>query len=556
MDSRKLYIGWCQALFSVLVLWGVSNVFMSYSTQILGVNKIVFACATYTSCSLLLLLYAGRGTLSKETLRSVDTWAYGLIMLCNYFVTLNLYATISATEASLVQRFSVIASLLFSWFFLHRTPTRGQLVGATILAGGLIVVASDLPNEIAMQVYGLIVLAAIFQASRIFVAELHRPHKQAAQQDVKSRCRVVGYVMFIITILFVAMVGLFTFLQASVPVENRLFPIAPEDFIHAPSIIMGMIMGVVIYTPLRYLEFASSHVIKTENFLAVTALSFFSTFFWEWATLPITGLSLSDLSTTDIIAGTVVTGGALLMSVSKIYSTQRANPLEEYIRYCGQDIEQVEDSREIVASTLEHFNGDLKKSARTLEVPLAVIEAFLNDREKVLAFRTPMLKTVARHYRKKVANSDALTGLVNRTGFMTAMKGAAHEFKTFSVVFIDLNKFKPINDTYGHDAGDFVLKTIGNRLVDLFGKHAEVTRLGGDEFCILLFNKTKKQAIATLPQIQSAIDAEMTFEGSTFAVSASLGVANYPKDSDSLEGLLKLADSEMYAQKKDKGDAR
>ena len=48
----------------------------------------------------------------------------------------------------------------------------------------------------------------------------------------------------------------------------------------------------------------------------------------------------------------------------------------------------------------------------------------------------------------------------------------------------------------------------------------------------------------------------MTFEGNTFAVSASLGVANYPKDSDSLEGLLKLADSEMYAQKKDKGDAR
>ncbi len=553
MDAtRKLQVGWAQAFFSVLVLWGISNVFMTFNTQILEVNKIVFACATYTSCALCLLLYAGQGTLSKETLRSVDTWAYGIIMLLNYFITLNLFGTITASEASLLQRFSVIVSLLLSWIFLMRKPSKGQLIGALMISGGLLVVSKSLPNEVAMKVYILMFLAAIFQSLRIFVAELHRPHKKAAESnDITARCRVVGYVMFVIMILFLALVSIFSLIQYSVPAENRLgFFVDIHDFMHAPSVFMGMIMGVFIYAPIRYLEFSSSHIIKAENFLAVTALSFFSTIVWEWATLPATGLSLKELSTNDIIAGIVVTLGALVMSISKMRESSSTSITDNYLASDPQNLDAISDSREILANALEYFNGDEKRVAESLEVPQLVIKALLNDKDKVLAFKPEILKTVARNYRRKVAMSDALTGLANRAGFMTALKGAAYEADVYSILFIDLNKFKPVNDTYGHDASDAILKGVAERLTTLFPKRALTTRLGGDEFAILMLDSTKEQAKEHVSKIKKSLSEAFNVKGTDIEVGASVGISTYPEDGTNPEALLKLADEGMYEEKK------
>lgn len=550
MDS-KMKAGWAQAFFSVLVLWGVSNVYMAFSTQIMHVNKIVFACATYISCALCLLLYAGSGKLSKETLRSVDTWGYGIIMLINYFITLNLFSVVTASEASLLQRFSVIVSLALSWIFLMRQPSKGQFVGAFFVITGLIFVARDLPNDITMQVYILMLLGGTFQSLRIFIAELHRPHKKAAEEnDVKSRCRVVGYVMFVIAMIFIALVASFTLLQLSVPEESRIgLYVTVNDFLHTPSIVLGIGMGVFIYAPLRFLEFSSSHTIKTENFIAVTALSFFSTLVWEWGSAQFTGLSLKELSSTDIIAGTVITLGALIMAVSKMrrgFSLQDKN----YLHVETQNLDAVDDSREIIANTLEHFSGNVEKTAKALEIDKGAVEALLLDEKKVLAFKPDVLKAVARKYRHKVASSDALTGLANRSGFMTALKNAAYEADIYSVIYIDLDKFKPINDTYGHDAGDHVLKYTGKRLKAMFKERSIQTRLGGDEFCILLLGKDKKATEKLVSDIQNKLAEPFSFEGHELCVTASIGIASYPEDSKDPETLLKLADTSMYSKKK------
>ena len=186
---------------------------------------------------------------------------------------------------------------------------------------------------------------------------------------------------------------------------------------------------------------------------------------------------------------------------------------------------------------------------QSLEVPLAVIEAFLNDREKVLAFRTPVLKTVARHYRKKVANSDALTGLVNRTGFMTAMKGAAHEFKTFSVVFIDLNKFKPINDTYGHDHGDEALRIIAAEIRGQVRKGDLVGRLGGEEFGVFLPGASQENAVSVAERIRRAVN-EMSFRprGTRHPLSVSVGGVSFEDQLEFVE-LYRIADRRLYQAK-------
>ncbi len=549
MDS-KIKLGWIQAFFSVLVLWGISNVYMSFSTQMMDVNKVIFACVTYISSAFCLLLYAGKGKLSQETLRSVDTWGYGIIMLVNYFVTLNLFSAVAASEASLLQRFSVIVSLGLSWLFLMRQPTKGQLIGALLVFGGIVLIAKGLPQQIRMQVYLLMFFGGIFQSLRIFIAEFHRPHKKAADEgDVKSRCRVIGYVMFIIAIIFITLVLAITGLQSSLPTESHIgLNVQLADFLHAPSILLGMGMGVLIYTPLRYLEFASSHAIKTENFIAVTSFSFFSTLLWEWSTAPITGLSLKSVSGLDVVAGSIITFGAVLMTMSKIRKGFDLKD-KDYLQVETQDIDLVYDSREIVANTLEHFKGDVTKAADALNVHKGAIEAILMDEKKVLAFKPDNLKSVARKYRHNVAASDALTGLANRAGFMTALKGATYEADVYSIIFIDLDKFKPINDTYGHDAGDFVLRGVGERLKALFPIKSVQTRLGGDEFCVLLLGKLKHEAEALMEDIQKAVAEPFTFEGQQLQVTASIGIASYPNCSTDPEELLKLADKNMYRGK-------
>ncbi|PPR08703.1 MAG: putative signaling protein, partial [Proteobacteria bacterium] len=156
---------------------------------------------------------------------------------------------------------------------------------------------------------------------------------------------------------------------------------------------------------------------------------------------------------------------------------------------------------------------------------------------------------VARNYRKNVATSDALTGLLNRTGFMTALKAASFESDNLSLFFIDLNKFKPVNDTYGHKAGDYVLQVIADRLRDLFPHKSLITRLGGDEYCILLLDTDKFQAESKIKLISKELEKEINCEGALISVSGSIGLANYPADTNNAEELISLADKQMYIKK-------
>ncbi|HAG53485.1 MAG TPA: hypothetical protein DCL21_06840 [Alphaproteobacteria bacterium] len=547
--------GWAQAFLNVLIFWGMSNIWMSYSTQVLEINKIVFALTTYATCSFCLLVYAGYGKLSKETMRSVDTWAYGIIMLLNYFITLNLFSLTSATEASLIQRFSVVFSVFMSWLFLLRKPNKSQLVGVAMIMLGVLHVVSTSPDDKIFYLYVLMFLAGIFQSLRIFVAELHRPNKKAAEDNsIKTRCRVIGYVMFVITLLFGSMVLFATYLEQYIPEIYKVNLVVEfSDLFSYKSILAGAIMGVFIYTPIRYLEFSAAEKIKTENYLAVTALSFFSTLFWEWATSPLTGLSLKSLSLEDFMAGVVVTLGALIMSIGKLYSDKKSKAdIHEFLKVELQNIDDVEETRDILANSLEHFNSDLDKTADALGIHTNIIEAVFKDKEKILAFKPSVFKNVSKNHRRNVAGSDSLTGLLNRNGFMTALKDASNDYENLSLFFIDLNKFKPVNDTYGHEAGDFVLEETARRLKNAFPNKSVLTRLGGDEYCILLLGEDKKSAELKIKLIINEIEKAISYKEDLIEISASIGLASYPEDTKDIEELLKLADNQMYIEKSER----
>ena len=155
-----------------------------------------------------------------------------------------------------------------------------------------------------------------------------------------------------------------------------------------------------------------------------------------------------------------------------------------------------------------------------------------------------------------LANHDALTSLPNRAMFSEVLNLAiqnGHRYKRgFAVLFIDLDRFKIINDTMGHDAGDKLLKEMGTRLSETVRSSDVVARLGGDEFVVLVQEVSEtKQVDAVARKILSALVEPMSMQGQECRVTASIGICMYPADAQDEKALMKNADIAMYRAKED-----
>jgi diguanylate cyclase (GGDEF)-like protein len=154
-----------------------------------------------------------------------------------------------------------------------------------------------------------------------------------------------------------------------------------------------------------------------------------------------------------------------------------------------------------------------------------------------------------------MANHDALTGLPNRTLLKDRLTQAVLYAKRYdrwaTVVFIDLDNFKIVNDSLGHNVGDELLKIVAERMVACIRATDTVVRLGGDEFVILLFDQPKSADMisATLQKVRTSIAEPIRVDGHDIAVTCSIGLANYPNDGTDADALLANADAAMYRAK-------
>jgi diguanylate cyclase (GGDEF)-like protein/PAS domain S-box-containing protein len=154
-----------------------------------------------------------------------------------------------------------------------------------------------------------------------------------------------------------------------------------------------------------------------------------------------------------------------------------------------------------------------------------------------------------------LAHHDALTGLPNRLllqdRLIQACKRALRNRHQFAVVFMDLNKFKKINDSLGHDFGDLLLKQIAHRLTDAIRACDTVSRMGGDEFVLLLDAiEDKRHVGSVIKKVLDKVCGQYEIKGVEVQATLSAGVALYPDDGDNAEVLMKHADSAMYRAKK------
>lgn len=210
----------------------------------------------------------------------------------------------------------------------------------------------------------------------------------------------------------------------------------------------------------------------------------------------------------------------------------------------------------------EHWKGEehlLLNNGRTCDVlinmtPVASMRAQGEVDYYLMIMSDISEQKEAENELRHMANFDSLTNLPNRTLLLDRIKhGIDHAIRHKGMVglfFIDLDKFKQVNDSLGHKAGDELLKVVAQRLIDLLRQDDTVARLGGDEFVVMVEEVKDADKLSVLAkEIISVIESPIQLGNQTVSVSSSVGIAVFPADAGSSEELLRNADVAMYHAK-------
>lgn len=221
----------------------------------------------------------------------------------------------------------------------------------------------------------------------------------------------------------------------------------------------------------------------------------------------------------------------------------------------------VAESIKLQLSTLGYWAGEIDVPRKNNERYTAyftfrlVKDVELNDEYLVGMFTDVSQIKKAAHKLWEQTNFDQLTQLPNRHQFNHHLQDEMNKFEytkfPFSLLIIDLDKFKTINDGFGHDVGDELLKVAVYRIVSIIGSDGFIARMSGDEFSVILYNMTDGNKIERLMrQLLEQLALPYQFGENIAYISASIGVAIYPDDADSASSLLKKAGQAMYTAKK------
>ena len=156
-----------------------------------------------------------------------------------------------------------------------------------------------------------------------------------------------------------------------------------------------------------------------------------------------------------------------------------------------------------------------------------------------------------KHELEKLAKTDALTGLYNERYLSERLKRNGKLRKKFAMFYLDLDRFKPVNDTYGHDMGDRLLKAVSRRLCKCIRKTDYAFRIGGDEFSLIIEegNINDEFCEMMVRRIKRVIDRPFNIEGRLLSVDTSCGYAIYPEHSQKIDEIRIMADHRMYEDK-------
>jgi len=240
-------------------------------------------------------------------------------------------------------------------------------------------------------------------------------------------------------------------------------------------------------------------------------------------------------------------GSALLLTQEAIARHWRGRVDESVVDWLG--IPLIADQRTIGALVVQSYALDIRYSEQD--------KALLQFVSTQIAANIERKRSAARM--RYMAEYDMLTGLPNRTLFddrlLVALAKANRSQQTLALLYIDLDNFKPVNDNYGHAAGDLLLQEVATRIQACVRESDTISRIGGDEFIALLDGlQADENAIAVANNICRAINLPFNLPRQCLQISASIGVALYPSHGSTATQLMRQADAAMYDAKRAGGN--
>ena len=207
-----------------------------------------------------------------------------------------------------------------------------------------------------------------------------------------------------------------------------------------------------------------------------------------------------------------------------------------------------DESRETLYEALSSGATDF------LRKPVDRIELVARTRNMLELRRRQLALSKANEELFRLATTDPLTGLSNRRAFLEALQQEFERYqrykRPFSVMVIDADRFKAINDTYGHDAGDRVLRALAQALSQDVRRADRVGRLGGEEFAVVLPEMPVSHALIAAQRLLAMVrGTKIDVEGAEIACTISIGVTECRQDDDSVGAILKRADLAVYRAK-------
>lgn len=556
MSNHLLKSGWIHALIMGLIAYPLASIVDKLVAVNEDVNILAFTCLMMLSSSFILLVIAGPGKLTKESLKTPHTWIYGILETITVAVGIMIMVYISATEAAALSRTTAFFALGISLLFLNQPANKIELVGSGFLIFGFIFVINgmDIPVETKGLVILLVIAKNILQASKKITAEVHKTNRKS--KTFKEELRIVGLVMGVTSVMVST-----TFILLAVFQNSYNLTIHEEiptimDFLNFKTFILAFVSGIILLSINKYLEFYVSKTLGAKYLMAMASLQLVGVYFLEVILSNMGILEMKHFSSESILALSIIFVGNIIIAMSGFMKDltfiRRGAKQDTLANVDGNFVEDESDFDLVklnLANLLNLYDSDSKKLALDTELDRIVLDNIANYDYGEFKIENKIAKKINDFASQHVATKDKLTKAHNRYYLDHMVESLFKQNELFNLYYLDLNKFKPINDEHGHEVGDYVLAETVTKLNELESFNNLVFRVGGDEFVLLQIGNIEQKLEDIITQ---TIEQPVQYQEIPLEISTSIGRV-HSDDYDNLEDMLKDADELMFEHKKSKG---
>jgi diguanylate cyclase (GGDEF)-like protein len=545
--------GWLHALFIALIAYPLASILQKIVTSYTDVNILAYTGVFMLFSAITLLIIAGPGELVNDTLKRFETWAYSVLQIVSYILFLYSLKYVSATQGAALSMLGGAFIFIISVSFLKQKTNFSEVLGFFTICLGIfyIIYNADLDLQTKSILCLIIIARALFFALQKVITEVHKTNRKA--HSFKTQVRVTGFIMAVASFIYL----MFLVIIANIKKDYDIvfFQGFPDfaDFFNLQMVFFAIFVGGFVVSTTKYCEFYASKSIGSKYLISITSLQLLCIYFIELLLSNFEIINKTIFDSSIIWPLVLILSGNFIISITGFFKDLKFIKLgkkQDTLANIDDNFIDLENEFNLVKLNLTNlytlYDNNTKQLAKDINIDRVTLDNIINyDFDELKVHKKTGYK-ITNFASENVAVKDKLTKAYNRYYLDHQAALMFKKFEAFKLYYLDLNKFKPINDKYGHEAGDYVLFSAVASLQNLQEFTNNVFRVGGDEFVLLQTNDIEADLTNLIIQ---TIETPIIFNELKLQISTSVGTA-LSTDYETLEEMLKAADEQMFANKK------